>query len=133
MFGLLWINQEPTLIIQFPKDHHKQMQIAAGFQEKSKADFASCAGAIDGMLVWITKPHITDCNEAVIGATKFFCGRKKKFGLAMQAICDSQRRFLDVVVSHPGSASDLLMFNMSQIKKDLDQGLLMKEALYFWR
>ena len=38
----------------------------------------------------------------------------------MQAICDADRRFLDVVISHPGTASDLLVYNMSDIRHQLD-------------
>ena len=50
------INQCPALAFSFPENHRKQRDIAAGFKRKSKANFACCAGAIDCMLLWISRP-----------------------------------------------------------------------------
>jgi hypothetical protein len=54
-----------------------------------------------------------------IGGKKFFCGRKKKFGLNMQAVCDARRRFLDVEIGHPGATSDYLAFALSGLHTKL--------------
>jgi DDE superfamily endonuclease len=43
----------------------------------------------------------------------------KKFGLNMQAVCDSQRRFLDVEIRHPGATSDYLAFATSSLHQKL--------------
>ena len=65
------------LEIKFPTSHENQRRIAEGFQKKSKAGFSKCVGAIDGMLIWITKPSEKECNKVGVGSKKFFCGRKK--------------------------------------------------------
>lgn len=44
---------------------------------------------------------------------KFFCAQKHKFGLNLQAICDSCFRFLDLSIIFGGASSDLLAFEAS--------------------
>ena len=92
------VNSTEELAIKFPSDHASQKKISRGFKQKSEVGFDCCVGAIDGMLVWISKPNKSDCDWIEIGPGKFYCGRKKKYGLVLQAICDSNRRFLDVYV-----------------------------------
>ena len=48
-----------------------------------------CAGAIDGLRVWIEEPRKIDCGRMKTGKKQFFCGRKYKFGWNLQAVCDS--------------------------------------------
>jgi hypothetical protein len=62
------------------------------------------------MLLWIDQPTPDSCRDAGVGAKKFFCGRKHKSGLNLQAVCDSDRRFIDLSILNPGSASDFLSF-----------------------
>ncbi len=54
------------------------------------------------------------------GAKKFFCGRKKKFGLNMQGVCDLRGCFLDICIQHPGATSDYLAFITSPLKYKLE-------------
>jgi hypothetical protein len=115
------VNQCAELCIQFPSDHQAQKDIAQGFQRKSSAKFDCCVGAVDGILIWTEKPRPDDCKRTKCGPKKFLCGRKKKFGLNMQAVCDSERRFLDVAICHPGSTSDFLAFSTSPLKTKLEQ------------
>ena len=82
------INQCPELKIEYPRSHFIQRSIAAGFKNKSDVAFDNCAGAIDGMLIWTTKPVEKDCKQSNIGAKKFHCSRKGKYGLVFQAVCD---------------------------------------------
>jgi hypothetical protein len=51
------IDAHPDLKISYPAGREEQHAIAASFQKKSGASFPSCAGAIDGILVWIHKPR----------------------------------------------------------------------------
>ena len=44
------------------------------------------------------------------------CGRKKKFGLNMQAACDARCCFVDVTIDTPGATSDFLSFEMSSFQ-----------------
>jgi hypothetical protein len=109
------VNLTDSLKIQFPTDHATQNEIAEGFKAKSSAEFDSCVGCIDGLLVWMHKPTKKDCENAKVGQIKFLCGRKSKYGLNLQAICDHKRRFLDISVLFGGSTSDLLAFEASDI------------------
>ena len=96
--------------ISYPADHEQQQAIAESFRRKSAASFECCAGAIDGILVWIHKPSAEDCAKAGCSEGKFFCGRKHNFGLNCQAVCDTRGKFLEVPISYPGSTSDCLAF-----------------------
>jgi hypothetical protein len=49
-----------------------------------------------------------ECEKSNCDPKKFYCGCKKRFGLNLQAVCDSEGRFLDVAIGHPGSTSDYL-------------------------
>ena len=109
------------LAFSFPSDHKTQKEIAAGFKARSQPQFDNCCGAIDGMLLWIEKPSKAECEKAGCGSKKFFCGRKHKFGLNMQATCDSECRFLDVCIQHPASTSDFLAFTTSSLYHKLEE------------
>jgi DDE superfamily endonuclease len=129
VFASVWevvdaLNKCPEFAVQYPSCHQKQNEIAMGFRAKSSADFDCCAGAVDGLLIWTHKPSAVCCNEAGCDAAKFFCGRKHKFGLNLQAICDSEGRFLDVSILYPGSTADCLAFEGMSIYKRLQDGLL---------
>jgi hypothetical protein len=95
------VNECPDLAFAYPSDHSEQQKIATGFHAMSRGVFSCCAGAIDGILIWMEKPSGRHCELSECGAKKFFCGRKKKFGLNMQATCDHEKRFLDIYIKHP--------------------------------
>jgi hypothetical protein len=119
------VNLTECLDIVFPKDHAVQEEIAAGFKAKSDANFDGCAGCIDGLLVWMHKPTKKECEATGVGQIKYLCGRKSKYGLNLQAICDHKRRFLDVSILFGGSTSDLLAFEASPIRETLaEEGFL---------
>jgi hypothetical protein len=113
------INQCTNLQIRFPEDHGEQNRIALAFQRKSEVGYSNCVGCVDGMLVWISKPDKRSVKRARIGPAKYFCGRKKKFGLSLQGICDDRRRFIDIEIRHPGSTSDYLCFTLSSIHQKM--------------
>jgi hypothetical protein len=115
------INTAKELAINYPTSHEEQKLIAKKFQPLSQAGFNNCAGCIDGLLIWINKPTKQDVEATNIGHSKFYCGRKGKFGLNMQAVCDSERRFLDVEIAHPGATSDYLAFQSSSLHHRLKQ------------
>ena len=115
------IHKAPELNISFPETHATQTESMLGFKAKSRIDIDCCIGAIDGMLIWMNKPNTRDQKLIGFGPAKFFCGRKKKYGLSMMAVCDSRRRFIWVEVRMPGAASDFYAFDESDLKKKLDQ------------
>lgn len=110
-----------VLRIEFPSNHQEQRRLAAGFQGCSAAGFDCCVAAIDGMLVWTECPSKRETEKAKIGPKKFYCGRKRKFGLNLMGTVDHMCRFLDVQISHPGSTSDFLAFATSDLKALLER------------
>jgi DDE superfamily endonuclease len=118
------INAHPDFEIMYPASHDEQRAIAEGFRKKSGANFDCCAGAIDGILIWIHKPTEEDCEKAGCSSGKFFCGRKHKYGLNCQAVCDLRGRFLDISIVYPGSTSDCLAFEGMSLFAKLEGGLL---------
>lgn len=123
------INQAEQLNIEFPRCHEEQEKIAEGFRRKSEIDIDCCVGAIDGVLIWIHKPTDADCGSMGFGPVKFFCGRKKKFGLNMQAVCDANRRFLWIEIRYPASTSDFFAFQQSSLKEQLEAADFLRKGL----
>jgi DDE superfamily endonuclease len=125
VFRCIWrvvdaVNKCPELAFNFPESHEEQRKIARGFSSKSKAGFDCCCGAVDGLLIWTDKPSKQSCDEAECGEKKFFCGRKKIFGMNLQGICDHLGRFLYISVRHPASTSDYLSFSTMELFKKLE-------------
>ncbi|KAI2501607.1 DDE superfamily endonuclease [Fragilaria crotonensis] len=118
------VNRHPRFNIVYPDDHDKQRSIAQGFEKVSSAGFDCCAGAVDGILIWTHKPSPKDCMDAGCGPVKFHCGRKKKYGLNCQAVCDVRGRILDISIIYPGSSSDCLSFEGMSLFHKLEEGIL---------
>ena len=118
------VNKHPRFTIEYPDDHDAQRVIAQGFHKVSRAGFKCCAGAIDGILIWIHKPSTKDCMDNGCNEGKFYCGRKKKYGLNCQAVCDAKGRILDISILYPGSTSDCLAFESMSLFQKLEEGLL---------
>jgi DDE superfamily endonuclease len=126
VFNSVWkvvdaVNKSRLLEIKYPESHKKQREIAKGFERKSDANFPMCGGCTDGMLLWIEKPSAATCKISGSGAKKFYCGRKKKFGVNLQGVADVEGRFLDVSIGHPGSTSDFLSFSTSPLYYKLEK------------
>jgi len=68
-------------------------------------------------------------KESIVGPLKLFCGRKKKFGITLHAICDHKHRFIDIELGHPASTSDYLCFITSKIHQDLQNPDFLAEDL----
>jgi hypothetical protein len=110
-------NQEGA---QFPS-HEEQRIIAQGFFKRSAAEFGTCCGAIDGMLVWTNQPSQADCIDVGIGERSFHCSRKDKFGMILMAICDHNCKFRWADITHPGIASDLTSWLTSPLGIALEE------------
>lgn len=116
-------------LLSYPSSHIEQRAIAQDFLAHSKADLSICAGAIDGILIWIGKPNQDDCEQMKCDSGKFFCGRKHKFGLNCQVVSDRRGRILDVSIIYPGSTSDCLAFEGSKLYKRLNTEGFMASGL----
>ena len=125
------VNRCPTFDIEYPRTEEKQREIAQGFHAVSGAGIKCCAGAIDGMLVWIHKPTRKCCVASSCADGKFLCGRKNKFGLNLQAVADVRGRFLDISIMYPGSTSDCLAFEGMELYNRLERGGLYDDLCLF--
>ena len=102
-----------------------------GFRDASKVKFDCCAGAIDGILIWMHKPSSKEAKNAGVGQKKFLCGQKHKFGLNCQAVFDGRGRILDISITYGGSSSDCLALEASDLYRRLENGLLISGLVLF--
>ena len=98
------VNEFQMFDIKYPELAEEQRKISIEFQKVSAANFNICAGAIDGILIWIKKPTSANAERAGSGQMRFLCGRKGKFGLNCQAVSDVRGRFLDISIGYGGSS-----------------------------
>lgn len=125
------INTYKAFYIQYPSDHREQYKMAAAWKAVSSVDFDCCAGAIDGVLIWIHQPTESDADVSGPGRKKFFCARKNKYGINCQAVCDSRGRILDISMGYGGLSSDCVAFEASQLWNSLEDGLLAPGLVLF--
>ncbi|XP_036340628.1 putative nuclease HARBI1 [Rhagoletis pomonella] len=84
-----------------------------GFQTKRANSFPFVVGCADGTHFKINRPS----NDAVS-----YYDRKGTYSINMQAICDSNLRFLDVFIGYPGSCHDANVWRNSPIYKGITSG-----------
>ena len=120
VFNAVWgivdvVNNSPLLKITFPT-HEEQEEIALGFSTMSGADFDKVILALDGILIWIQKPSKREARaNGGCGDKTFLCGRKGKFGVNMQALCDHLLRFRWVDINWPGATADYMAWVTSDL------------------
>jgi hypothetical protein len=66
------VNSLDEFIIEYPNLEDNQLKLAHEFQNVSKVQFSNCAGAIDGILIWMLKPSEEDAAKAGCRRRKFF-------------------------------------------------------------
>jgi len=113
------INGCETLSFSFPS-LDEQHQICEGYKKRSWINLPNIIGAIDGMLVWVKKPSIEASDDAKVGQVNFYCSRKEKYGINLQAICDHNLMFRWIDITYPGSASDYIAWSTSTLCYDLE-------------
>jgi hypothetical protein len=57
------INQCPQFEISYPDSLEEQRKIAAGFKAARTSAIWNCAGAIDGILIWMLKPSLEEARR----------------------------------------------------------------------
>jgi hypothetical protein len=93
----------PQLAIVFPKTVEECQKVAEGFASIStKLAITTCVGAIDGFLMPIKVPS----KKEVGNVSTYYSGHYARYGLNVQAICDSYCRFTFLSASAPGSVND---------------------------
>ncbi|XP_062599917.1 putative nuclease HARBI1 [Saccostrea cucullata] len=87
-------------VIQFPTDCRKLQTVKEGFMEKF--GFPNVIGCVDGSFIPIKAPS---SREDV-----YVC-RKGFHAVNVQGICDSQKKFTNLLVKFPGSAHDAFIWS----------------------
>ena len=57
---------------------------------------------------------------------------RKKFGLNLQATCDSKNKFLNISIKYSGSCSDFVAFDTSDFRRRLDGDGFLHNSLYLF-
>jgi hypothetical protein len=125
------VNNLHEMDIEYPESAEEQNKIAQKFKQVSSAGFDICAGAIDGILIWIKKPALKEATGAECGKIKFLCGQKGKFGLNCQAVSDVRGRILDISIAYGGASSDCLAFEWSKLFERCENGLMKNGKVLF--
>jgi len=50
----------------------------------------------------------------------FYCERKEKYGINLQAICDHNLKFTWIDITYPGSAADYIAWITTKLCRDLE-------------
>jgi DDE superfamily endonuclease len=100
---LVAICTSPELELKFPKTRREFAILANGFRALSRGDaIENCVGCIDGFLLPIVTPRKTEVGNV----RAYFSGHYRCSGINVQAICDSECRFLFFQLCAPGSTGD---------------------------
>lgn len=95
-------------LIQWPKTESEFRNIAGKFS--ARAGFPNVIGAVDGTYIPIPGPPLF--------RDSYIC-RKGYPAMHLQAVCDSDLRFLDVFSAYPGSVHDSRVFKNSPLFQEL--------------
>jgi hypothetical protein len=124
-YQLLWltveaINKVETMAVPWFDEHEgvdsaaartRRLHDLAGGFNKRHADVApGCVGALDGIAIWILKPWLF-----FDGCPMTYYNRKGFFALNVQAICDSNYRFLWMSAKARGSSHDSTAWMLSDL------------------
>lgn len=98
---LAWLLTKADEIITWPQEH-EVMMICDKFSRKRGIN--NVLGAIDSTHILIIKPTVN---------AQSYCNRKKFFSINLQAVVDSDMRFMNIYCGEPGSLHDARVFRRS--------------------
>ncbi|KAE8977487.1 hypothetical protein PR003_g23271 [Phytophthora rubi] len=104
-----------ALTIRSPTESTERMyELANGFTAFSKDQILTgCVGCIDGWLCEIRAPSAKEVPDVAA----FFSGHYQKYGLNVQAICDSSCRFTGYCFISPGKVGDSIAFKKWKLRE----------------
>ena len=97
--------------ISFPRTQEQLTAVKQAFHRV--AQFPNVIGAIDGTLISILTPHEDE---------HLYVSRKGGHSLNILAICDTNMKFLYVVVKYPGSTNDAYIWSNCHLEQILENG-----------
>ncbi|KAL2101893.1 hypothetical protein ACEWY4_003654 [Coilia grayii] len=101
---LIWKNLHRAITFPLPADLDN---VASGFELLSGSPaFNRAVGAIDGSHIRIKPPSIDRLD---------YLNYKGFYSIIMQAVCDSEGKFLDIFVGYPGSVHDTRVLKNSPL------------------
>jgi hypothetical protein len=113
--GLTAIMKAAALSYKFPATRDEVEKAALGFKAVSSHNlFSGCVGAVDGYFLEITTPRETECGNV----KSFFSGHYGRYGMNVQAACDSLCRFTSVALQSPGGVNDIVAFKKSPLMNE---------------
>ncbi|XP_054744524.1 putative nuclease HARBI1 [Anastrepha obliqua] len=93
----------------------RQQEVMTNFENSRESPFPFVIGCLDGTHFNIPTPGVDAIS---------YYDRKGNHSVSMQAICDSQYRFLDVFIGYPGSCHDANVWTNSPIFQAIISGEL---------
>jgi hypothetical protein len=107
------IHKIDHLDLKLPTTRDELDDVRRGFCCKSrKGVMDGCVGAIDGYLCMINTPQ----KRFVCNVKEYFSGHYKMYGINMQAMCDSEGKFMYCVLMAPGRSHDWPAYNATNLK-----------------
>jgi len=123
-YQLLWltveaINKVETMAVPWFDEHEgvdsaaartrRLHDLARGFNKRHADVAPGCVGALDGIAIWILKPWL------IFDGCPMTYYNRKGFALNVQAICDSNYRFLWMSAKARGSSHDSTAWMLSHL------------------
>ncbi|XP_074026324.1 putative nuclease HARBI1 [Leptinotarsa decemlineata] len=104
----LFLSNLSPQIIKWPNENEKRIA-EEHFRDNG---FPNVIGAIDGCHIKIDRPA-TDPDS--------YINRKGFYSLQLQAVCDHQRKIIDIFLGYPGSVHDSRVFRNSPLSRNLEE------------
>ncbi|XP_055379496.1 putative nuclease HARBI1 [Condylostylus longicornis] len=99
--------------VKWPYTEEAQQKCCEDFQNLRKNPIPFVIGCIDGCHIQISAPK----NDSIS-----YFNRKQVHSMVLQAVCDSNLKFIDVFFGCPGSCHDAAVWENSPLAKDVKTG-----------
>lgn len=101
----------------FPDTEEEIAAACTDFAEISTQNLIrGCVGCIDGLLLRITAPKSREAKNG----TSYYSGHYRDFGINVQAICDSNCRFIFAALAAPGGTNDIAAYRKTSIMEKIE-------------